>query len=332
MVVTPAARHLAMNTGLVDRPSRHKAHHRVTPYLGGIAIAVAVIAGRLTRSPTRVESVVIGLGAVLAIMGLIDDGRPLHPLPRFVIEVACAIAVVAAGARLVGSGVPRLDDVLAVALIVAVTNATNLIDNLDGLAAGVTAAGAAGAGVLGWLGTNPHTVTDAASLVGACLAFLAFNSRPASIFMGDAGSLFLGFLLAVLAIQAGAPLPQPASIVVPLMLVAVPLTDMATVVLGRLRHHRSPIQGGLDHLSHRLAGTGIGGGPAVVTLILVQCVLSTLAVLAGRQTIPLWVAAVVGVAILAVVTGVAATVRVYPRARRGCPGGWFGGHRRWSWW
>ena len=319
LIMTPAARRLAMSGGLVDRPSRHKAHHRVTPYLGGIAIAAAVIAGRLTRAPTPLESVVIGLAAVLAVMGLIDDDRPLPPLPRFIIEVAGAVAVVVAGARLMGTGVSGLGDVVAVGLIVAVTNAINLIDNLDGLAAGVTAAGAAGAGVLGWSGNYPHTVTDAASLVGACLAFLAFNSRPASIFMGDAGSLFLGFLLAVLALQAGAPLPAPASLVVPLMLVAVPLTDMATVVLGRLRHHRSPIQGGLDHLSHRLAGTGIGGGPAVVALVGVQGALSTLGVLAGRRVIPLGYAVLAGLAILAAVTGVAATVRVYPNGEAGLP-------------
>ena len=319
LIVTPTARHLATSGGLVDRPSRHKAHHRVTPYLGGIAIAVAVIAGRLTRPPTRLESVVIGLAAVLAVMGLIDDDRSLPPLPRFIIEMAAAVAVVVAGLRLMGTGVSGLGDVVAVGLIVAVTNAINMIDNLDGLAAGVTAAGAAGAGVLGWSGNYPHTVTDAASLVGACLAFLAFNSRPASIFMGDAGSLFLGFLLAVLALQAGAPLPAPASLVVPLMFVAVPLTDMATVVLGRLRHHRSPFQGGLDHLSHRLAGTGIGGGPAVVALVAVQGTLSTLGVLAGRRAIPLGYAVLAGLAVLAAVTGVAATVRVYPRGEAGLP-------------
>jgi UDP-N-acetylmuramyl pentapeptide phosphotransferase/UDP-N-acetylglucosamine-1-phosphate transferase len=304
---------------MVDRPSRHKRHHRVTPYAGGIAIAVAVIAGRLARPPDHLESVVIGLAAVLAIMGLVDDDRPLPPLPRLLVEVACAAGVLAAGLRLVGTGVPHFDAVLTVLFVVAVTNATNLIDNLDGLAAGVVAVAAAGVGLLGWLENNPHVVTDAASVVGACLAFLAFNGRPASIFMGDAGSLFLGFLLAALAIGAGTGLPEPASLVVPLLFVALLLTDTITVVVGRLRHHRSILQGGRDHLSHRLAGTGMGGGAAVVTLVAVQAVLSALAVLAARQALPLWAAVLGGLGILAVTVGVAATARVYPSGDVGLP-------------
>jgi UDP-N-acetylmuramyl pentapeptide phosphotransferase/UDP-N-acetylglucosamine-1-phosphate transferase len=304
---------------MVDRPSRHKRHHRATPYVGGIAIAIAVIAGRLVRPPDHLESVVIGLASVLAIMGLVDDDRPLPPLPRLLVEVACAVGALAAGLKLVGTGVPGLDAVLTVLLIVAVTNATNLMDNLDGLAAGVVAVAAVGVGLLGWLENNPHTVTDAASLVGACLAFLAFNGRPASIFMGDAGSLFLGFLLAASAIGAGAGLPAPTSLVVPLLFVALLLTDTITVVVGRLRHHRSILQGGRDHLSHRLAGTGMGGGPAVVTLVAVQGVLSGLAVLAARRALPLSAAVLAGLAILVVTVGVAATVRVYPSGEVGLP-------------
>ncbi len=319
LVLTPGARRLALRQGMVDRPTRQKAHRRVTPYLGGVVIAIAVIAGRLAHPPSRLESVVIGLAAVLAIMGLVDDDRTLPALPRFVIEVACAIGVLAAGLRLVGTGVPGLDCVLTVLLIVAVTNGINLMDNIDGLAGGVTAAAAAGAGLLGWLNGDAHMVTDAASLVGACLAFLVFNARPASIFMGDAGSLFLGFLLVVLAIQAGASLPEPASLFVPLLFVGLPLADTVTVVLGRLRHHRSPFQGGRDHLSHRLAGTGMGGGAAAVTLIAVQCVMSALAVLAGRQVIPLWAAVLAGLGVLVLVVGVATRVRVYPSGEVGLP-------------
>jgi UDP-N-acetylmuramyl pentapeptide phosphotransferase/UDP-N-acetylglucosamine-1-phosphate transferase len=319
LVLTPAARYLARRSGMVDRPSRHKGHHRVTPYAGGVAIAIAVIAGRLVRPPNHVESVVIGLAAVLAIMGLVDDDRPLPPLPRLLVEVACAVGVMAAGLRLVGTGVPGLDAVLTVLLVVAVTNATNLMDNLDGLAAGVVAVAAGGIGVLAWLEGNPHAVTDAASLVGACLAFLAFNGRPASIFMGDAGSLFLGFLLAVLAIGAGAGLPEPTSLVVPLLFVALPLTDTITVIVGRLRHHRSILHGGRDHLSHRLAGTGMGGGPAVVSLVAVQGVLSGLAVLAARRALPTWAAVLAGLAVLVLTVSVAATVRVYPSAEAGLP-------------
>lgn len=311
LVATPAARRIALRVGMVDRPAAHKAHRRTTPYLGGLAIALAVIAGRLTHATTRVEAVVTGLAAVLAVMGLIDDDRTLPPLPRFAVEVACAAVAVAFGLRVHGSGVTALDVGLTVLILVWVTNSTNLMDNLDGLAAGTTAAGAAGTGVLAGLSGHSHVMAEAASLTGACLAFLVFNARPASIFMGDAGSLFLGFLLAGLAVRAGAPLPQPAGLVVTLLIIALPATDTVVVFFARIRHQRSPFQGGQDHLSHRLAGTGIGGGPAVSVLIGVEAGLSGLAVLVGRQVIPPWAGLAAAAAVLAAVIAVALRTKAY---------------------
>jgi hypothetical protein len=185
------------------------------------------------------------------------------------------------------------------------------MDNLDGLAAGVPAAGAGGAGIIAALGGDGSTSVDAASLVGACLAFLVFNARPASIFMGDAGSLFLGFLLTAVAIRAGAGLPEPTSLVVPLLILALPIADTTTVVLARLRHDRSPFHGGRDHLSHRLAGTGIGAGPAVAVLVAVEGFMSALAVVAARQVVPLGIVVAAAVVVLLAVVIVAGRVRVY---------------------
>ena len=317
LVATPTARRLALRTGLVDRPAAHRTHRRITPCLGGIAIAVAVIAGRLARPTTRLDAILTGLAAVLCVVGLVDDDRTLPMLPRLGVETVCAVVAVLAGLRVTGTGVPGLDVAVTLLLLVGVTNAVNLMDNLDGLAAGVTAAGAAGAGVLAGLGGHAGDAADAASLVGACLAFLVFNARPASIFMGDAGSLFLGFLLAAVAIRAGAPLPEPASLVVPLLIVALPVADTATVFLARLRHARSPFHGGRDHLSHRLAGTGMGSGAAVAALVGVQGILSGLAVIAGRQVVPLW--AVAALVILSTVLAVALPVRVYSTHPVGLP-------------
>jgi UDP-N-acetylmuramyl pentapeptide phosphotransferase/UDP-N-acetylglucosamine-1-phosphate transferase len=311
VAVTPVARRLARQVGLVDRPAPHKVHRRVTPYLGGIAIAVAVLAGRLARAPTRLDTVITALAAVLAVIGLLDDDRTLPALPRLGLEVACAAVAVWAGLRISGTGVPGLDVALTVVLLVGITNATNLMDNLDGLAAGVTAAGAAGAGIIAALAGHSGATADAASLVGACLAFLVFNARPASIFMGDAGSLFLGFLLMAVAIRAGDALPGPASLAIPMLIVALPAADTTTVVLARLRHARSPFQGGRDHLSHRLAGTGMGSGPAVALLVGVEVVLATLAVLAARRVLPLWVALAAAAAELLAVLVLAIPVRVY---------------------
>jgi UDP-GlcNAc:undecaprenyl-phosphate GlcNAc-1-phosphate transferase len=311
LAATPIARSVANRAGLVDRPAPHKAHRRVTPYLGGIAIAVAVIAGRLARAPTHLDAVTIGLAVVIAVVGLLDDDRYVPPRWRITIEAVCAGGAVLAGLRITGTGVAWLNVALTVLLLVGVTNAINLMDNLDGLAAGVTAAGAAGAGIIAALGGNSGTSVDAASLVGACLAFLVFNARPASIFMGDAGSLFLGFLWTAVAIRAGTGLPEPASLVVPLLILALPLVDTTLVVLARLRHDRSPFQGGRDHLSHRLAGTGIGAGPAVAVLIGVEAIMSGLAVVAARQVLPLGIVVAVAVVVLLAVVVVAGRVRVY---------------------
>jgi UDP-GlcNAc:undecaprenyl-phosphate GlcNAc-1-phosphate transferase len=311
LAATPLARSVANRSGLVDRPARHKAHRRATPYLGGIAIAAAVIAGRLARSPTRLGAVTAALAVVIALVGLLDDDRYVPPRWRITIEAACAGGAVLAGLRITGAGVAWLDVAVTVLLLVGVTNAINLMDNLDGLAAGVTAAGAAGAGIIAALGGDGSTSVDAASLVGACLAFLVFNARPASIFMGDAGSLFLGFLLTAVAIRAGVGLPEPASLVVPLLILGLPIADTTTVVLARLRHDRSPFQGGRDHLSHRLAGTGMGAGPAVAVLIAVEGVMSGLAVVAARQVVPLGIVVAAGVVVLLVVLVVAGRVRVY---------------------
>jgi hypothetical protein len=137
--------------------------------------------------------------------------------------------------------------------------------------------------------------------------------------MGDAGSLFLGFLLMAVAIRAGQPLTAPASLVVPLLIVALPLADTITVFLGRLRHGRSPLRGGRDHLSHRLAGTGLGSARAVVVLIGVEGALSALAVAAGRQRLPLWLAASAGAVIILSLVVVTARVRVYPDDPVGLP-------------
>jgi UDP-GlcNAc:undecaprenyl-phosphate GlcNAc-1-phosphate transferase len=315
LAATPLARNVANRSGLVDRPAPHKAHRRVTPYLGGMAIAAAVIVGRLARAPTHLEAVIMGLAVVIAVVGLLDDDRYVPPRWRIIIEAACAGGAVLAGLRIAGTGVAWLNVAVTVLLLIGVTNAINLMDNLDGLAAGVTAAGAAGAGIIAALGGDSGTSVDAASLVGACLAFLVFNARPASIFMGDAGSLFLGFLLTAVAIRAGSGLPQPASLVVPLLILALPITDTTMVVLARLRHDRSPFQGGRDHLSHRLAGTGIGAGPAVAVLIGVEGILSGLAVVAARQVLPLGIVVAAAVVVLLAVVVVAGRVRVYSTDR-----------------
>ena len=309
LVATPAAMRLALASGLVDRSVERR--RRAMPYLGGMAIAVAVLAGLLTGSLSATAVAVVGLGALLAAVGLVDDAHPLSPLARLVVEVACAAGAVAAGVRLHGTGVHGLDIVLTVVLLVGMSNSMNLLDNMDGLAGGVTMTGAAGLlAVAVVLGHQPGAVT-AAALTGACAGFLVFNAPPASVFMGDAGSLILGFLLGATAIRVGAPLPDPASLVVTFLVLLLPIADTATVFLSRARHGRSPFRGGKDHLSHRLAGSGLGSRRAVAVLVGVEGSCAALAALAGGKVIPLGAAAAGGLALVVAVVAVAGHVPVY---------------------
>jgi UDP-GlcNAc:undecaprenyl-phosphate GlcNAc-1-phosphate transferase len=322
LVGTPVARRLALTAGFVDRPGRGKSHRKVMPYGGGVAIAVATACGWLAGHGQALGALVIGCASVLVVIGLLDDDRPITPVVRFVPELACGAIVLAAGVELAGVGVGALAGVLTVLLLAGSANALNLLDNLDGLAAGVTAAGTAGVLVLSVLSGDRTTVATSASLLGACLAFLVFNARPASIFMGDAGSLFLGFVFAALAIRTGQSLPQPAGLLFPLLVLALPIADSATVVVARLRNGRSPIRGGRDHLSHRLARLGLGEGKAVGVLIAVEGVLSALAVASARGAVALWVAAAAGLALVLVLVTVAGRVRVYRDEAPGLPR-WF---------
>ena len=170
--------------------------------------------------------------------------------------------------------------------IVGVTNAINLLDNMDALAAGVSAVAALSVFALAILGRQPVVATLAAAVAGACLGFLVYNRPPASIFMGDAGSLFLGFVLAILTINVSPAVFPPVSFLIPLLLLAIPVLDTTVVTLARLRRGRPVSQGGRDHLSHRLAKRGLRRRTAVAVLIGCESVLGMLAVLAGRRVMP----------------------------------------------
>jgi UDP-GlcNAc:undecaprenyl-phosphate GlcNAc-1-phosphate transferase len=197
---------------------------------------------------------------------------------------------------------------------------------MDGLAAGAATVVAAAVIALATVGQQPAAVVLGAALAGACLGFLVYNRRPASIFMGDAGSLFLGFMLAVVTIDVNPALRPPASFAVPVMLLALPVLDTTTVTLARLRRGRRVSQGACDHLSHRLVALGLSPGIAVWALVMVEAASALLAVLAGRRVLPLGVA-MAGVAVLVgAVSAVTARAQVYAEPiigilKRVAPGG-----------
>lgn len=318
---TPVLRRIALATEFVDHPvASHKSHKRPTPYLGGVGLIVAVLVGTLftSRLTSQVEIVAVG-GSLIGCLGLLDDHRSVSALFRSVVELGVAGVAVAGGLRIHATDIGPLDGAITLVWIVGVTNAVNLMDNMDGLAAGVSAAAATAIFALAVLREQPVTATLAAALAGACLGFLAHNKRPASIFMGDTGSLFLGFVLAVTAIRVSPALTPPASFAVPLMLLALPVLDTTTVTLARLRHGRSVSQGGRDHLSHRLVALGLSPGIAVAVLVAVESTVGLLAVLAGRDVLALEVAVLGTAAVLAALTAALVPADVYEEPAGGMP-------------
>lgn len=309
---TPILRRFALASDFVDKPGSHKSHVHPIPYLGGVALMLSVLVGMLfqSRAAPRVGAVILAASALGAV-GLLDDHRTVAPRWRILIEVAAGLVAIAAGLRVSVTGITVVDVLITLVWIVGITNALNLLDNMDGLAAGTATVVSIAVFALAILGDQSVVATVSAAVAGACLGFLVYNRRPASIFMGDAGSLFLGFVLAVLTVDVTPESTPPMSFAIPLMLMALPVLDTATVVLGRLRHGRQVSLGAQDHLSHRLRALGLSPGTAVMVLVGCEAAVGVLAVLGGRRVVPLGWAAVAACAVVGLVMTVTLRARVY---------------------
>src|SRR3954452_4752649 len=320
LVLTPLIRSVALASEILDRPAARKFHTRDVPYMGGIAIAAAALIGFLVRPGAAPRIGFLALvAALLGLVGLLDDDRTLPVRPRLFTQFAAAIAAVAVGVRAHPTGIAAYDVVVTVVFIVAITNAMNLLDNMDGLAGGIGAAIAASVFALAAFGRQDVVSALAAGICGACVGFLAFNWRPASIFMGDAGAVFLGFALSVAVLELRPVVNAPATFAVQLMLLGLPILDPCTVILSRMRHGISVAQGGRDHLSHRLVALGLSPGVAVAVLLAVQLVLGTRAVFAGRGVLPVPYALAGAIAVCAVLAIVCSRATVYRTPVVGLP-------------
>lgn len=290
--LVPVARRLAYRFEIIDHPKPGKVHRVVTPYLGGLAIAPVAVGASLLLPEWKAEAVVIVAAAMaVAAVGLVDDIRSLSPLPRLLVEVAAATAVFRVGSRVeLFGGVA--DYVLTVGWLVVLTNSFNLLDNMDGCAGVVAVVMASGMAIAAGLQGQVLVGGIAALVAGACLGFLPANWHPASIFMGDAGSLFLGFILATISLKLRFHVDHSQSIPALILLAGPALFDTTLVVISRL-HARRPIYiGGTDHTSHRLMRLGLPV-PIVAGLLAVGMALCVgLGVAVGRGALP--AAAVMG--------------------------------------
>ena len=254
---TPLVRYAALQLGILDQPSARKIHRAPVPLMGGAAIYVAFIAALTLWGERSYVNEVVGIfvGATLvSLVGALDDSRGVGSYFKLLFQVAAAFILVFSGVQVrLFDGF--LDVILTLLWVVGVTNAFNLLDNMDGLSSGVATISAAFFTLLAAMSDQYLVGTLAAALCGACVGFLVYNWNPARVFMGDTGSLFLGFLLAAVGIKLRFP-ANTASItwMIPILVLALPVFDTSLVFISRLRRGKNPLTtAGKDHVSHRLA-------------------------------------------------------------------------------
>jgi UDP-GlcNAc:undecaprenyl-phosphate GlcNAc-1-phosphate transferase len=315
VLFTPLVRRLALRTRVVARPKADRWHREAVPLLGGVAIWLATMLAFLVVGVRggAVFMPAILAGSTMFVVGLVDDLRPLKPSTKLIAQIATICGVLMLVPAPHWLGVPTLDVLITILWFVGITNAFNLLDNMDGLCAGIAAI-AAVALALNVEGAHPGVLACSAALAGAAAAFLVFNFNPASIFMGDSGSMYLGSTLAVLATM-GTPRAHAgllSTLAAPVVLMLLPIFDIVFVTVSRKLSARAASVGGRDHTSHRLVAMGFSERQAVVLLW-------ALAALGGGTTLVVARAHVaeanlaVGVLVVAVVLfGVRlARVRVY---------------------
>ena len=268
LVLVPLTRMLAPKKGWVSAPKADRWSKRPVALFGGAAIFLAYLIPILVLvpfAPGHSWSIIAG-GGVLFLLGLIDDFITIKPASKLIGQIIGASIAVYLGHRLVIPGFELLSIPLTIFWIVAITNAYNLIDNMDGLAAGVGAISLAFM-IAALAAQGNDTLSIAAmALLGSLLGFLIFNFNPASIFMGDAGSMFIGFTLSVLSLHGDTKKSALAAVAVPCLALLVPLLDITLVSATRILTGRSVAQGGRDHSSHRLVSLGLSERNAVLIL------------------------------------------------------------------
>lgn len=301
LVLTSLARRIALRIGFVDRPGGHKSHAEPKPYGGGVAIffaawiplVSAVLAayllgpgwfaerfGELAGAYVggirlRIDSFVVLLvgGAVLHVLGLMDDRNPQSAHFKLMVILVVALATASLGGiRLAEFADAPLSVALTTLWIVVVVNAFNFLDNMDGLSAGVACICLAFFVACGLLAGQVLVPALGCVFLGAVAGFLVFNFPPAKIFMGDAGSLLIGFMLALLSVQTtyydSGGAGSGYALAMPLIILAIPLYDFVSVVVIRLLEGRNPLRGDQRHFSHRLVDRGLSRRFAVLTIYL----------------------------------------------------------------
>jgi UDP-GlcNAc:undecaprenyl-phosphate GlcNAc-1-phosphate transferase len=253
-LLTPLAIRIALRTGFVDKPAGYKGHRQPTPYLGGCAITIGVVAGAAVGGIPSRYALLVACVVGVWLLGTLDDKISLPIVLRLAVEVGIGIALSASGLGWTVFHQGIADTVVSVFWVVGVMNAFNLMDNMDGASATVAAVSSLGIGTLALMAGRPGLAPLCFAAAGACAGFLPRNlANPAKIFMGDGGSLPLGLLVAATTMSAvNREFLGPSGVVVGALLVGLVVLDTTLVTISRSRGGRPVLAGGRDHLTHRL--------------------------------------------------------------------------------
>ena len=291
LLLTPVARVLGRAVGWVSRPrpDRWNLQPVGKSLLGGAAMLTAFWVSLLVTAhslPGWGWKILFAGGAAFAIIGFIDDRLEFRPSTKVFYQVLAALVPVMLGLRIAGLS-PVLTQVLAILWIVCVVNAVNLLDNMDGLAAGVTGIAAVFLAYHGYLNGQLPTLLAGACLAGACFGFLRYNFPPSTVYMGDAGSHFLGYTLAVLCLLSVNMTGRTvtATLLVPVLVLLVPIFDTALVAVTRFASGRSVTAGATDHSSHRLISLGLSERHTAIVTYALALVGGGLSIMAPRASL-----------------------------------------------
>jgi len=329
LVATPLVRHVAIRLGVLDMPGDRKIHASPIPLLGGVAVYVAFVAavslfgGEHPAGYLRQLAAILAGGTMVAAVGFWDDsrGKRLGPAVKLVGELLGAIVLIWAGIQVEFLRHPVLNVLITIVWVVGITNAINFLDNMDGLSTGVAAVGAAFFFLLAITNGQYLVASLSAAMLGAALGFLRYNfiltgtAGRATIFMGDTGALFLGFVLAALGIKLRFENTDLVTWMIPVLVLGLPIFDTTLVVFSRLRRGVPPYRGGKDHFSHRLVTLGLTRREAVLVLYLIAVAFGMCAMFLLRASVEeaYFTAAVV----LAVCLGVLVRLEQVPLSRNG---------------
>ena len=310
-VLTPYIKKLAFKIGAIDKPDNRKVHKKIMPRLGGLAIYIAFMAGAIASLEMTWDIIGILLGGtVIVAIGILDDKYQLPAKVKLLGQIAAACVLVLFDIRIEWINNPfggyYYLDLLSIPLtifwVISFTNVVNLIDGLDGLAAGVSAIASVTVILVSVQMGYYHVAVMTAALAGGIVGFIRYNFNPATIFMGDTGSMFIGYMLAAISVYGAVKTAATVALLVPAIALGLPIMDTAFAIMRRYSNGKPIFQPDKGHLHHRLLAMGMNQKQAVLLMYAITAALGIAAVL-WAEFDGFYAALIIAVIITAVAVG-----------------------------